>query len=68
MLCSTVSHVSEPFVDFLKYVEKQGFSIEVPEVEDCFNAGSAIVEIGDTSFCYTSDAFKATEQSLLDSG
>lgn len=55
-------------MDFLKYVEKQGFSIEVPEVEDCFNAGSAIVEIGDTSFCYTSDAFKATEQSLLDSG
>lgn len=45
VLCSTAEYDSEPFEDFVKYVEKQEVSIEVPEVGDSFNVGSSIVDI-----------------------
>ena len=45
VLCSTTSYDSEAFGDFVKYAEKQGLAIEVPEVGDSFKVGSSSVEI-----------------------
>ncbi len=43
--CPVTSYDSEPFGDFVKYVEKQNLEITVPEAGDTFNLGSAVVEI-----------------------
>ena len=43
--CPVTSYDSEPFRDFVKYVEKQDLEITVPKVGDSFHLGSAVVEI-----------------------
>ena len=43
--CPVTSYDSEPFRDFLKYVEAKDAAITVPEAGDTFSLGSASVEI-----------------------
>ncbi len=44
-LCSVASYDSGPFQSFLKYLDKQGLSLEVPKAGDTLTLGSATVNV-----------------------
>ncbi len=45
VLCSVDNYDSKAFEDFKRYTNKQGLEIEIPEVGDTFQIGSAVVRV-----------------------